>query len=297
MKRQYYLYMIIGIFGISVSPIITRYATVEPLTIALYRMSTVTLIMMLLFNKKLFAIKDISKRTLMLSAVNGVVLALHFVCWFYAIKLTSVASAAVLVNLHPILLVILARVFHNERTSPLQLIAIFITIGGSMLLAYVDGNVSGHALSGDIMAIVAAFLFGIYLFIGDVSRREVSNEVYTFIVYGSSAIFLIILSAVAFPEAFVVTDKINYLVFFGLAIVPTLLGHSMLTLSLKVVSSKTLSVSVLGEPIIGSVIAYFLFGEGFSKLKLLGIAIIMSGILLYTLNKKEEVAVDEVLNE
>ncbi len=297
MKRQYYLYLVIGIFGISVSPIITRYATVEPLTIALYRMITVTLLMMLLFNKKLLAIKDVPKRTLTLSSINGVVLALHFITWFYAIKLTSVASAAVLVNLHPILLVVLTRVFHNERTNFFQLIAIFVTIGGSMLLAYADGNVSGHALSGDVMAIIAAFLFGIYLFVGDVSRREVSNEVYTFIVYGSSAVFLIILSAVAFPSAFIVTDKINYLVFLGLAIVPTLLGHSMLTLSLKVVSSKTLSVAVLGEPIIGSVIAYFLFDEGFSHLKLLGIGIIMSGILMYTLNKKDQVMVDEVCNE
>ncbi len=297
MKRQYYIYLIIGIFGISVSPIITRYATVEPLTIALYRMITVTVLMAFIFNKKLLAIKNVSKRTLKFSIINGVVLALHFVTWFYAIKLTSVASAAVLVNLHPILLVVLARVFHNERTSAFQMIAIFITIGGSMLLAYADGNISGHALSGDLIAILSAFLFGIYLFIGDVSRREISNEVYTFIVYGSSALFLIILSAVAFPQAFVVTDKINYLVFLGLAIIPTLLGHSMLTLSLKVVSSKTLSVSVLGEPIIGSVIAYFLFDEGFTPLKLTGIAIIMGGILLYTLNKKDKASVDEVLNE
>ncbi len=297
MKRQYYIYLIIGIFGISVSPIITRYATVDPLTIALYRMITVTILMAFIFNKKLLAIKNVSKRTLKFSIINGVVLALHFITWFYAIKLTSVASAAVLVNLHPILLVVLARVFHNERTSVFQMIAIFITIGGSMLLAYADGNISGHALSGDLIAILSAFLFGIYLFIGDVSRREISNEVYTFIVYGSSAIFLIILSAVAFPQAFVVTDKINYLVFLGLAIIPTLLGHSMLTLSLKVVSSKTLSISVLGEPIIGSVIAYFLFDEGFTPLKLTGIAIIMGGILLYTINKKDKLSVDEVLNE
>ncbi len=300
MKQKYYIYLVIGIFGISVSPIITRYATVPPLTIALYRMITVTLIMALLYNKKLAAIKDVSKRTLKFSAINGVVLALHFITWFYAIQLTSVASAAVLVNLHPILLVVLARVFHGERTRFLQLIAIIITIAGSMLLAYVDGNVSGHALSGDIFAVVSAFLFGIYLFIGDVSRREVSNEVYTFIVYGSSAVFLFILSAVAFPQAFVVDDPINYLVFLGLAIVPTLLGHSMLTLSLKVVSSKTLSVSVLGEPIIGTVLAYFLFNEGFSTLKLLGIVIVMSGILLYNIltNKVDDpVEADEVLNE
>ncbi len=297
MKQKYYIYLVIGIFGISVSPIITRYATVPPLTIALYRMITVTIIMAIMYNKKLTAIKTVSGRTLKLSIINGVVLALHFITWFYAIQLTSVASAAVLVNLHPILLVFLARFFLNERTGIYQLVAIAITILGSMLLAYVDGNISGHALSGDLFAIVAAALFGIYLFIGDISRREVSNEIYTFIVYGASAIFLFALSAIVFPSAFIVTDKINYLVFLGLAIVPTLLGHSMLSLSLKVVSSKTLSVSVLGEPIIGTVLAYFLFGESFTPLKLIGIAIVMIGILTYNVFKTDKTTVDEVLNE
>ncbi len=297
MKQKYYIYLVIGIFGISLSPIITRYATVQPLTIALYRMITVTILMAIMFNKKLIAIKNVSGRTLKLSIINGVVLALHFITWFYAIQLTSVASAAVLVNLHPILLVVLARVFKNERTSIYQLIAITITIIGSMLLAYVDSNASGHAFSGDLFAILSAALFGIYLFIGDFSRREVSNEIYTFIVYSSSAVFLVALTAIAFPGAFIVRDKLNYLVFLALAIIPTLLGHSMLNKSLKVVSSKTLSVSVLGEPIIGTVLAYFLFDEGFTAPKILGIAIVISGIFLYNLFKSDKVAVDEVLNE
>ncbi len=299
MKQKYYIYLVIGIFGISLSPIITRYATVRPLTIALYRMITVTLIMLPMLNKKLLKIKDIPRRNLIYSLLNGVVLALHFITWFYAIQMTSVASAAVLVNLHPVLLVILTRVFYGERTRFLQLIAIIITIGGSMLLAYSDGNISGHALNGDLFAILSAMLFGVYMFIGDVSRRKIENDLYTFVVYASSAVFLIVLSAIAFPQAFIVTDPINYWVFLGLAIVPTLLGHSMLTLSLKVVSSKTLSVSVLGEPIIGTVIAYFLFDEGFTALKLIGIAIVLTGIYLYNYfgNNKKRSAIDEVLNE
>ena len=67
-----------------------------------------------------------------------------------------------------------------------------------------------------------------------------------------------------------------------LAVFSTILGHSIFSWCLKYFSPAFVSASKLCEPVISSVFAAFLFGEVPTALQVLGGAIVLAGVIYYT---------------
>ena len=98
-----------------------------------------------------------------------------------------------------------------------------------------------------------------------------------FWVYSVSAVLLGI--AVLFTgTTFSGYGKENYLIFVILALIPTILGHSSLNWSLKHISPTVVSVAILGEPVIATILAVFILSEQPSVMQLIGGATILIGI-------------------
>ena len=70
-----------------------------------------------------------------------------------------------------------------------------ITIIGGFTISWGDFQFSGMALFGDILALLGAVAVTIYFLAGQSTRKRVSLMTYTFIVYGVSALALIIYNA------------------------------------------------------------------------------------------------------
>jgi len=62
--------------------------------------------------------------------------------------------------------------------------------------------------------------------------------------------------------------------------VPQLLGHTSFNWALRYLSAAFVSISLLGEPIGSSILAYFLFRETPTILKLFGAILILVGIYI-----------------
>lgn len=77
-------------------------------------------------------------------------------------------------------------------------------------------------------------------------------------------------------------------VFLRLAIVPTLFGHYLFNWLLKYMNAAAVSMSVLGEPIIASVLAWMLLGESLSASQLAAGVLILFGVWLFIRHGKEE---------
>jgi drug/metabolite transporter (DMT)-like permease len=73
---------------------------------------------------------------------------------------------------------------------------------------------------------------------------------------------------------------ITYLWLVLLALVPQLLGHSIFNWSLKYIPVSLVSVTLLGEPVGSTVLAYFILGESPGWVKILGALLILAGIWL-----------------
>jgi len=78
-----------------------------------------------------------------------------------------------------------------------------------------------------------------------------------------------------------------YLWFILLAIIPQLLGHSIFNWALKYISAAYVSISLLGEPVGSTILAYMILHETPGGLKIFGAILILAGIYLASRSEKE----------
>lgn len=279
-----YIPIIIGVVSVSLSAILVKLANADAGVIAFYRMLFSVIIMSpIFFLKYTHEIKLLNKRDWIFSGVAGVFLAFHFILWFESLQYTSVASSTVLVTMQPLFAFVGTYFFFGEKISIKTIVAAAIAIGGSVLISWGDFRVSGTALYGDVLALIACALVTGYLLFGQEVRKRLSLITYTMVVYSSSTICLFIYVLIK-GESFGPYPSIDWTWFVLLAIVPNLLGHNLFNWSLKYVSTNVISIAILFEPIGAAILAFFVFAEHLILSQIIGGSIVIIGIMLFVLD-------------
>ncbi len=290
-KRNAYFLLLIAITSISLSPILTRFATAPSLSISAFRLLFATVLTVCLGYKSIrIGLKKLPLKSMIWIVLSGVALALHFWAWIESLRFTSVASSTLLVCTHPLIVLPLSVWLFKEPFSFRKISGLVLTLSGTFLLSGI-GNLQNltQGLYGNILALIGSLFVGIYLIIGKKVRHTVDNETYTFLVYAVATVFLWI------SQYFSGIDIANfkpsdYLIFVLLAIFPTLLGHTLFNRVLDTLSATTVSLSTLGEPILASLYALFLFKESISAAQFLAGLLILLGIIISEIPKRRKVS-------
>ena len=269
------LVLALGVVGVSFSAIFVRMTSAPATVTAFYRLFFTCLLLtpLALRNRRQF--RALNKGDLLLCLLSGMFLSFHFVLWFASLGLTSISSAALLVNIHPLLVVAGWRLFG----SPLRLLG-RAGVAGMAVLGWGDFQSGGTALSGNLLAAAGAAMLAGYYLLGRIARARISISAYSLLVYGTSALLLLAynLASSAPLSGFPATD---WLAFAGLAVLPTLCGHTLLNWALKYLPASAISVGVLGEPIIATILALPFYGEIPGPLQLAGGALAVAGIWMF----------------
>ena len=291
-----YIAIIIGVLSVSTSAILVKLAVGVPAgIIANYRLLLAVLIMapyvLLKYREEL---KSIKKKDWLLTTLAGVFLAFHFILWFESLNYTSVASSVVLVTLQPIFAFLGTYLIFGERFSLGAVISMIIALAGSFIISWGDFQIGGMALFGDILAFLGAIAITGYFLLGQKLRRSLSLMTYTFIVYGTSSITLIIYNLILSND-FTGYTKNHWLIFLALAIFPTFFGHTIFNWALKWVSTSRISMAIVFEPIGASILAYFILGEVITDSQWLGGFIVIFGLFLFIMStsKKRKITISK----
>lgn len=286
-KINLYIILLVGVISVSTSAILVKLASAPSGIIAFYRLFFTVLFMLPLFIFKYMSeLKHISKKDWLFSVVSGVFLAFHFILWFESLRYTSVASSTVLVTLQPLFAFIGSFLFFKEIFSGKAVLSCVLAIGGSVMISWGDFYVSGTALYGDLLALIACALVTIYLMFGQSVRKRVSLITYTFVVYSISAVTLFVYVLIKGEPLFPYTSS-DWFYFILLAVFPTLLGHSLFNWSLKWLNTSTISMAILFEPVGAAILAYFLFQETINWSQAIGGLIVISGIMFFLVDEKK----------
>lgn len=284
--------IVVGLIGISMSSILVKYSTAPSAITAAWRLLwTVLLMTPVVLGKgtvrnELF---HISRKTLLLSGISGVFLAVHFVLWFESLQHTSVASSTTIVCTEVIWVSLGYCLFLKGKLSGRALAAIAVTFIGSTVIASSDSSQGGAQLYGDILALLAAIAVAAYTLIGRIVRKDTSTTVYTYLVYGACAGVLLLLCCLM-GESLTGYGVGAVIVGFLLAVFSTLLGHSIFSWCLKYFSPSFVSASKLCEPVAAAVLAGILFGEVPGILQVVGGVLIIAGVYFYSRIEREEQA-------
>jgi drug/metabolite transporter (DMT)-like permease len=222
--------------------------------------------------------------------LSGLFLSLHFAFWITSLKYTSVASSVVLVTTHPVFVGMGAWIFLKERPGLNLMLGILLSVLGSGLIGYGDMALSKDALIGDGLAVLGAITASGYFLVGRKMRRNQDLLSYIFPVYSTAGLTLIILSLIS-QKPFFGYSPSTYLFLFLLALVPQLIGHTTFNWALKYLPASMVAITILGEPIGSTILAYLILGEGLTTWKIFGGTSIFVGILIAlrkeTLNREK----------
>lgn len=286
--------VVIGVIAVSTSAVLVKLAEHAPAAIiANYRLLLAVLLMTpIMIWKYRHEFKLITKKDWVLSSLAGIFLAFHFILWFESLNYTSVASSVVLVTLQPIFAFLGTYLFFKERFTAGAIISMIIALLGSVIISWGDFQISGMALFGDILAFIGAIAITVYFLFGQNARRRLSLMTYTYVVYGVSSITLIIYN-ILLQNPFWGYSADYWLIFLALAIFPTFLGHTLFNWALKWLSTSTISMAIVFEPIGASILAYFILGERITWSQWLGGTIVIFGLFLFIMSttKKTNVTI------
>jgi drug/metabolite transporter (DMT)-like permease len=268
----------IGIIAVSTASIFIKLCDAPALIIATYRMVFASLMLMpYAFYKKTG--RGWERSDLGWLILSGVFLSLHFTFWITSLKYTSVASSVVLVSTHPIFVGLGASFLLKERLGINLVLGIALSVLGSGLISYGDMTLSKEALMGDGLALLGALAASGYFLVGRKMRKSQDLLSYIFPVYSTAALVLILLSFL-FQEKFLGYSAPTYLYLFLLALIPQLIGHTTFNWALKYLPASMVTITILGEPVGSTILAYFILGEGLTPWKIIGGILIFAGILI-----------------
>ncbi len=291
------LVITIGILAVSTGSIFVRYAQVyaPSIVIAAYRLGLATLFLApLALLRHRSELKGISGNDRALAIGSGVFLALHFLTWISSLEFTSVISSVVLVSTAPLWVALLSPFTVKEPlTRPILLGMAMAFIGvvvigvsdvclfqqGRLFCPTLNDFIRGEAFLGDLLALAGAWMAAGYLLIGRRLRVGISLLPYIFLVYGIAAIVLTLIMFYSgqSPDGY---PPQTYIWFILLALVPQILGHSSFNWALGYLSAAFVSITLLGEPIGSSVLAFIFLDETPTVLKVIGAILILAGIYI-----------------
>ena len=277
-----YLAILVGVFAVSFSSIFVRLCTAPPLVIAAYRLIfTFCFLAPFALSGGAQALRGMTARQVWLSGASGIFLALHFVTWFTSLKYTSIASSVVLVTTQPLFVVLGSLIFFRERVPRKALYGGLLAFIGSLVIGATDFQLGGRAFVGDLFALFAAVMVSGYLLIGRKLRGDVGLSGYTFVTYGTSSVALACTALIAGLPFYPYPGR-DWLLFAALALVCTVLGHTVFNWVLRYVQASVVSVSVLGEPLGAILWAAVFLGENPTPRQALGGGLIFAGLYLFT---------------
>ena len=275
-----YLVLFSGILAISTGAIFVRLAEAPALVIAAYRVGLASLILIpLAFIKTRDELRHLTIGDVRGVLLAGLFLALHFATWISSLKYTSIANSVVLVNMSPLWVGILAPMILKEKVHRTTMVGIILSITGCLIIGSTDLVAGGQTLWGDCLAVIGGLCLAAYLMAGKKLRSRLSLLSYIAMCYGSAAVvlWLIVLSMGLQINGF--THQ-TFAAFWGMAVISQVIGHSCYNWALGYCSASLVALSLLGEPVGSTILAYLLFKEELTLIKFCGGLLIMTGIYL-----------------
>ena len=285
MKR---LIVLIGVVGISASAVLVRWSTAPSMVLVLYRMTIAVLMLapsVLLKNRA--ELKSMTKKELLLTMAAGCCLGLHFSAFFESLRHTSIAAAVILSDAEVLFVALGSILIFRKKLSGQCWLAVALALIGAVMVALADGGGGESGLWGNALALGSALLLAMYTMIGASVRSRISNTTYTFVAYFCAALTVLVISLVS-GTPLTGYGANNLLTALGMAVLCTLMGHSVFTWGLKYLPPAYISTVKLLDPVFSALWGLLLFNEKPGLLVILGGVIVIAGVFIYGRAAEEE---------
>ena len=283
-RTNYFLLLSLGAMLIGFAPIFVKLSSLSSSAIAFYRMFlTIPFLFILnyaLNRRYLFHVRN--KSTIIYTALASLAFTTDLTLWHYSMNITSVSNATIIVNSAPIFVAVLSFILFKEKLSIEFVTSFLITYIGIIGLIYFSNNYTNGKVFGDILCMVAAFFYAVYLLvIAKLGRENSLNIIFytTFFCCLFSTIPMIMGGGQVFPSSS--SEWINLIL---LAVLCQFGGQYLITHAIGKISASEGSIGLLMQPITATILAAFLFNEILNITQIIFVFFALFGIYLARIN-------------
>jgi drug/metabolite transporter (DMT)-like permease len=260
-QRIALIFLAVGAISFGFSGVLIKLCAFPPPVIASFRMILAGLAVAPLCLgqlKELFRQRGVSGFLLLL--LPGLLLGLHFQAWIIGLKRTYVASATFIFSINPLFFTLFERFLYKRKIHLYTYISLAMVLGGAYWLFASRGGQFGQ--TGDFLCLLSTLLFVIYLLVSRRVSEDIPHLVYIHVIYLWGGLLTLPFALAGGGLARVdVTALGSVLALLGLALFPTLVGHTSNNYGVRYLSPLTISFFTLAEPIIASVTAALILTE------------------------------------
>lgn len=225
--------------------------------------------------------------TLRRLAAPGALFGLNLAVFFAAVTRTSIVHAEFLAALTPLILLPAGAYFFHERIAARSLGWAGLALAGMAIVLFTGPAAGSARLAGDLLVLVAVALWAGYLLTAKRARQ-------TFDVAELMAAVTPIASVAAVPLLFIGDADLampwgGWLVVAILTFLTGLGAHGLIVYAQRSVPVATIGILQVGQPALAVGWAYVLLGEEIRSIQLLGMALVLGGLALFTWSSQRRV--------
>ena len=220
------------------------------------------------------------------------------VCYFTAITMMPLSTAAILLYTSPIWIMLMSALFFREKITGRKAAALALAFAGCVLVSGISGE--GISLKGFLIGLGAGFGYGLYSILGTVALRRYSPytvTAYTFIIAAAGSF------AVCRPgdmlSKFARADNTAWLFLFCCltALVTAVIPFLAYTRGLAGTEPGKAGILATIEPVVAAVIGITVFSEKLTALSAAGIALVLLAVVILNIKGKTKEITKEITEE
>ncbi len=276
-KNYLLLHLIVFIWGFTA--ILGALITIDAIPLVFFRMGLAVLFISLyfIFKKKSFYI---DKKGLIKFLFTGIIIALHWIFFFKAIKVSNVSVALVTMSTGAFFTSLIEPVFFKRRVKTLEIVLGLIVIAG----LYIIFNFESQYKLGIIYALISSFLGALFAVLNGLFIKKYDADRISLyqLLFGTLFVTIYLLTTNSFSLGFFNLPKMDWVYLFILSSICTAYAFIASVQIMKYLSPYTVMLTINLEPVYAIILALFIFGgkEKMNPEFYLGAGIVLGVVLL-----------------
>ncbi len=223
--------------------------------------------------------QPMTKQEVGLLLITGIAATASLLLWTWSLSETGVANVALLSNLNPIFVGLAGYFWFGQQFDRRFVVGLVLALGGAVAFELSEAQFTVDQLQGDALAFISAAFIATYLILIEKLQGRFSTSTIMMWRCGVTTTFLLPLLPFVEDRLLPHTQMGWFLIIFQ-ALFCQVLGQGLLAYSLSKLSSSVVAITLLLEPIIASIFAWFIFGEQITLADWICFVVVLGGVYL-----------------
>ncbi|CAL2082322.1 EamA domain-containing membrane protein RarD [Tenacibaculum sp. 190524A02b] len=256
LKNYLLLHFIVFIWGFTA--ILGALITIDAIPLVWYRMLLAVIFIACYFLIKKKKIK-VGKKAIIKFCISGIVIAVHWITFFKAIKVSNVSVALVTMSTGAFFTSLLEPIFFKRKIKIIEIFLGLLVIIG----LYIIFNFESQYTLGIIYALISAFLSALFSVLNGLFVKEHDADVISFyqLFFGVASITIFLLITNQISVSFFQVSISNWVYLVILSSICTAYAFIASVRVMKYVTPYTVMLTINLEPVYAIILALLIFGE------------------------------------